>query len=122
VRDPFGIDLGKTSFHAVGLDGQGGGHRGSVQRPTMRFVPLRTVDQLDLQALHRVRARLVTHRTGVINQLRAFLLERGVTARIGRQHLARILPDLLAAVGDSLSPLMHGLIYELRDEWRSLDE
>jgi transposase len=48
-----------------------------VQRPTMRFVPTKSVEQLDLQALHRVRERLVSQRTGVINQIRAFLLERG---------------------------------------------
>ena len=53
----------------------------AVQRPTMRFVPLKTVDQLDLQALHRVRNRLVARRTGVINQLRAFSLERGASRR-----------------------------------------
>src|SRR5579872_5247695 len=46
----------------------------AAQRPTMRFVPIKTEDQLDLQALHRVRDRLVARRTGVINELRAFLL------------------------------------------------
>ena len=50
-----------------------------MQRPTMRFVATKTAEQLDLQALHRVRERLVSQRTGVINQIRAFLLERGVT-------------------------------------------
>ena len=49
----------------------------AVQRPTMRFVPIKTQDQLDLQALHRVRDRLVSRRTAVVNQVRAFLLERG---------------------------------------------
>jgi hypothetical protein len=49
----------------------------AVQRPTMKFVATKTVDQLDLQALHRVRERLVSQRTGIINQIRAFLLERG---------------------------------------------
>ena len=49
----------------------------AVQRPTMRFVATKTGDQLDLQALHRVRERLVGQRTGIINQIRAFLLERG---------------------------------------------
>jgi transposase len=49
----------------------------AVQRPTMKFVATKTADQLDLQALHRVRDRLVGQRTGVINQIRAFLLERG---------------------------------------------
>ena len=50
----------------------------AVQRPTMKFVATKTADQLDLQALHRVRERLVSQRTGIINQIRAFLLERGV--------------------------------------------
>ncbi|MDT7814595.1 MAG: transposase [Acidobacteriaceae bacterium] len=44
----------------------------------MRFVPLKTEDQLDLQAIHRVRDRLIFRRTAVINQLPAFLLERGM--------------------------------------------
>jgi transposase len=59
----------------------------AVQRPTMRFVPLKTTDQLDLQAMHRVRTRLVRRRTAVINQLRAFLLERGVTFPVGLEFL-----------------------------------
>ena len=143
----IGIDIGKNSFHVVGLDGRGaialrqkwsrgqletrlanmptcligmeacvGAHHLSrrlrllghdaqlmpakyvrayskgqkndfrdaeaiaeaVQRPTMKFVATKTADQLDLQALHRVRERLVSQRTGIINQIRAFLLERGV--------------------------------------------
>jgi Transposase/Lon protease (S16) C-terminal proteolytic domain len=51
----------------------------AVDRQNMRFVPIKTDDQLDLQALHRVRDRLIARRTSVINQLRAFLLERGMT-------------------------------------------
>ena len=47
----------------------------AVQRPTMKFVATKTADQLDLQALHRVRERLVSQRTGITNQIRAFLLE-----------------------------------------------
>src|SRR3974377_2065960 len=55
----------------------------AVDRDNMRFVPSKTDDQLDLQARHRVRERLVSRRTSVINQVRAFLLERGVTFRKG---------------------------------------
>ena len=66
----------------------------AVQRPTMRFVPAKSVEQLDLQALHRVRERLVSRRTAVINQIRAFLLERGIVFRAGRQHMAREMPLL----------------------------
>ena len=50
----------------------------------MKFVATKTADQLDLQALHRVRERLVSQRTGIINQIRAFLLERGIAVRQGR--------------------------------------
>ena len=45
----------------------------AVQRPQMRFVSIKSAAQLDLQALHRARDRLVTQRTGLINQIRAFL-------------------------------------------------
>ena len=55
----------------------------AVQRPTMKFVATKTDEQLDLQALHRVRERLVSQRTGIINPIRAFLLERGVAVRQG---------------------------------------
>jgi transposase len=57
----------------------------AVQRPTMKFVGTKTADQLDLQALHRVRERLVSQRTGIINQIRAFLLERGIAVRQGQR-------------------------------------
>ena len=59
----------------------------AVQRPTTRCVPVKTDDQLDLQALHRARSRLVGQRTAVINQIRSFLLERGVTVRQGLRFL-----------------------------------
>ena len=59
----------------------------AVQRPTMKFVTTKTADQLDLQALHRVRERLVSQRTGIINQIRAFLLERGIAVRQGQRFL-----------------------------------
>jgi transposase len=59
----------------------------AVQRPTMKFVATKTADQLDLRALHRVRERLVSQRTGIINQIRAFLLERGIAERQGQRVL-----------------------------------
>ena len=55
----------------------------AVERPTMRFVPIKSDDQLDLQSLHRVRERWVMRRTAVINQIRGLLLERGITLRQG---------------------------------------
>jgi transposase len=60
----------------------------AAQRPTMRPVPLKSAKQLDLQALHRVRSRLVGQRTAVINQIRGFLLECGIAVRQGASGLA----------------------------------
>ena len=94
----------------------------AVQRPTMKFVATKTADQLDLQALHRVRARLVSQRTGIINQIRAFLLERGVAVRQGLRFLRAELPIILATRSDVLSPRMVRVIEELAGDWRRVDE
>src|SRR5258707_11329870 len=187
----IGIDIGKNSFHVVGLDGRGaialrqkwsrgqvetrlanmpacligmeacvGAHHLSrrlsllghdvrlmpakyvrayskgqkndfrdaeaiaeaVQRPTMKFVATKTAEQLDLQALHRVRERLVRQRTGIINQIRAFLLERGIPGRPGLRFLRTELPSILAKRSDVLSPRMLRIIEDLAGDWRRLDE
>jgi transposase len=94
----------------------------AVQRPTMKFVATKTADQLDLQALHRVRERLVSQRTGIINQIRAFLLERGVAVRQGQRFLRAELPIILATPPDVLSPRMVRIIEDLAGDWRRLDE
>src|ERR1700756_1013736 len=187
----IGIDIGKNSFHIVGLDGRGaivlrqkwsrgqiearlanmppcligmeacvGAHHLSrklkalghdarlmpakyvrpyskgqkndfrdaetiaeaVQRPTMKFVATKTAEQLDLQALHRVRERLVSQRTGIINQIRAFLLERGIAVRQGLRFLRAELPRILATPAEVLSPRMVRIIMDLAEDWRRLDE
>jgi len=94
----------------------------AVQRPTMKFVTTKTADQLDLQALHRVRERLVSQRTGIINQIRAFLLERGIAVRQGQRFLRTELPRLLATPPDVLSPRMARAIEGLAGDWRWLDQ
>src|SRR5690349_1558518 len=94
----------------------------AVQRPTMKFVATKTTDQLDLQALHRVRERLVSQRTGVINQIRAFLLERGIAVRQGLRLLRVELPGVLATRCDVLAPRMVRIIEDLAGDWRRLDE
>src|SRR5438874_3282297 len=94
----------------------------AVQRPTMKFVATKTAEQLDLQALHRVRERLVSQRTGIINQIRAFLLERGVAVRQGLRFLRAELPRTLATPPEVLSPRMVRVISDLAEDWRRLDE
>jgi transposase len=88
----------------------------------MKFVATKTTDQLDLQALHRVRERLVSQRTGIINQIRAFLLERGIAVRQGQRFLRAGLPTILATPSDVLSPRMVRIIEGLAGDWRRLDE
>ena len=94
----------------------------AVQRPTMKFVATKTAEQLDLQALHRVRERLVSQRTGIINQIRAFMLERGIAVRQGIGFLRKELPTILATRTDALSPRMLRVIEELAGDWRRLDQ
>jgi transposase len=87
----------------------------------MRFVPLKSADQLDLQALHRARSRLVTQRTAVINQIRGFLLERGLPVRQGAAALRLALSQILSMLSDNLSPRVVRLIQDLAEDWRYLD-
>ena len=94
----------------------------AVQRPTMRFVAIKTPEQMDLLALHRVRSRLVGQRTGVINQIRGFLIERGITVRQGVIPLRKALPDILSSNADVLSPRMVSLVADLARDWRRLDD
>ena len=94
----------------------------AVQRPSTRCVPIKTDDQLDLQALHRVRSRLVGDRTAVINQLRGFLLEHGIAVRQGHRFLRQQLAQILATRTDALSPRMIRIIGDLVEDWAHLDE
>ena len=94
----------------------------AVQRPTMKFVATKTVDQLDLEALHRVHERLVGRRTGIINQIRAFLLERGVAVRHGFRFFRTELPRILAAPADVVSPGMVRIVDDLAGDWQRLDD
>jgi transposase len=94
----------------------------AVQRPTMRFVRIKTPEQMDLLALHRVRSRFVSLRTGVINQIRGFLIERGITVRQGPVPLRKALPEILSSDAGTLSPGMVHVITDLAEDWRRLDE
>src|SRR5467141_140069 len=88
----------------------------AVQRPRMRFVPIKTEEQLDLQALHRVRERWVMRRTAVVNQIRSLLLERGLTLPKGRSHLDEQLPRILEDAELNLSDSFRVLLAQLKLE------
>jgi transposase len=87
----------------------------AVGRPTMRFVPIKSDDQLDMQSLHRVRERWVTRRTAVMNQIRGLLLERGITVPKGRLHLEAALSVVLTDA-EKLSATVRLLLAQLKLE------
>ena len=93
----------------------------AVERENMRFVPIKTDDQLDLQALHRVRDRLMTRRTALINQIRAFLLERGIVFAKSPIRLREALPKVLENINENLTPRMRNLVAMLWSEWKNLE-
>jgi len=94
----------------------------AASRPTMRFVELKSQDQLDMQSLHRVRDRLISQRTSLINQIRALLLERGYIMPQGKAKLAKRLTELLEEGASDLAPRIVGLVKDMRDQWLSLDQ
>jgi len=92
----------------------------AATRPTMRFVALKTEEQLDIQVLHRVRDRLVGQRTALMNQIRSILLERGVVVPQGRRKLAEALQRV--EEGESgLGGRVQLLLADLGEQWRELD-
>jgi transposase len=93
----------------------------AVQKPNMRFVPIKTEDQLDLQAIHRTREGFVAQRTRVINQIRACLLERGIVLRTGRLYLQRQMASILEDGEHRLSGVARMLLEVLWQEWKHLD-
>ena len=94
----------------------------AARRPNLKVVTEKTQDQLDLQALHRVRSRLVSRRTATINQIRAFLIEQGITVRTGARALRNSLFAILDNRGDEFSPRMAEIIVGLYEDWLWLDE
>jgi transposase len=92
----------------------------AVSRPSMRFVPIKTDEQLDMQSLHRVRERWIMRRTAIVNQIRGLLLERGITVRTGRCHLDAALPHILEDGATSLSGALRFLLVELKRELEQL--
>lgn len=94
----------------------------AVLRPNLHAVREKTQDQLDLQACHRVRSRLVSRRTATIHQIRAFLIEQNITVRTGARALRNSLFAILQNRTDEISPLMIELIVGLYEDWLWLDE
>jgi transposase len=87
----------------------------------MRFVELKSEEQLDIQTLHRVRDRLVGERTSLTNQIRSLLLERGYVVAQGHARLRSLLGELLAPTANRISPRMAFLLTDMISRWEELD-
>lgn len=90
----------------------------ALQRPGMRFVAIKSVEQQDIQAIHRMRSLTVDRRTAQVNQIRGLLLEYGIEIAQGRASVQRRLPEILEEAGNGLSERfraeLHGLYEELQ--------
>lgn len=91
-------------------------------RPNLPVVPEKSQEQLDLQALHRVRSRLVSRRTATINQIRAFLIEQGITVRKGLRALKNSFETILEERKDEISPRMRMILIGLYGDWLWMDK
>ncbi len=94
----------------------------AVSRPQMRFVPAKSVEQQDIQALHRVRSRLVSSRTQLANQIRGLLMEYGIVLPQHVGQLRRGLPLILEDASNELSAFSRHLFASLYDDLVSLEE
>src|ERR1700757_4749031 len=93
----------------------------AVGRPHMRFVPVKSVDQLAIQAVHRIRSRLVGGRTRLVNQIRGVLAEHGVVIARNIAKLRRSLADIAGSDENGLSDLVRDFVRELQLELVELD-
>src|ERR1700740_2338295 len=93
----------------------------AVTKQNMRFAQLKTQEQLDWQAMHRVRDRLVQRRTALINEIRGFLLERGITFAAQPIHLRKNLPTVVEDAERNLSPRLRWLLDRLWQEWKQTE-
>jgi len=94
----------------------------AVSRPQMRFVPAKSIEQQDLQALHRVRVRLIRNRTALVNQTRGLLREYGVFLPVGIRRLRAQLPEVLEDAENELTALTREIIAEQMQQLRELDQ
>jgi transposase len=94
----------------------------AVSRPHMRFVPLKTVESQDIQAIHHMRSRLIKERTALVNQIRGLLAERGIVIAQGIIRLRKQLPIIMEDLGNELTPLSREVMRELYEQLVALDE
>src|SRR3989442_10541670 len=94
----------------------------AMTRPTLRFVPTKEVDQQDLQALHRVRERLIGARTALVNEVHGLLHEYGIVIPKGVAKFRQAVVGKLESEQDKLTPLSQEMFWKLIDEFAALEK
>lgn len=94
----------------------------ALQRPGMRFVPVKSVAQQDVQAMHRIRDERVQHRTALANQIRGLVGEYGLVAPAGLATLRKAIPRWLEDAENGLTALFRERLSELYEDLTRLDQ
>jgi transposase len=94
----------------------------AVTRPTMRFVPIKAIDQQDIQALHRVRERLMGERTALVNEVHGLMQEYGIVMPKGVSQFRQAVVDRLESEQDKLTALSQEMFRKLVEEFIALEE
>jgi len=94
----------------------------AIGRPSMRFVPPKSSEQLAIQAVHRIRQRLVTSRSRLANQIRGLLAEHGIVIARDISRLRRALADIAGSTDDGLNEMIRALVCDVREELADLDQ
>ena len=94
----------------------------AVGRPSMRFVPVKSAAQQDVQALHRIRFQLIKWRTALANEIRGLLAEYGIVIARGIGPLRRQLPLILEDGEDRLSGLFREMLGEMAERFKLIDQ
>jgi len=94
----------------------------AVQRPNMRFVPIKSMEQQDIQSLHRAREQAVHNRTALSNQIRGLLMEYGLVVPRGIAHLRVAIPQILEDADNGLSDMFRELLATLAEDFNQLEQ
>lgn len=94
----------------------------AASRPSMKFVPIKMIEQQDVQNLHNVRQQLITQRTALSNQIRGILLESGICFAKGFTSLRNQIPEILENAENELTTAGRELIHELFDGFLELSK
>ncbi len=94
----------------------------AMRQPNMKFVPTKSEEQQDIQALHRARSRLVNHRTALVSQMRGLLLDRGFAIGASITRVRRAIPEIISDPNNGLTTMARETITELHEFLGQIDQ